>query len=96
VPHCIEKTGGLLHCQTLTPKLLWRHRPTGEKISGTQHSHSHPWDKPAKPPGQTDFHPTKKKQKKKELNNKNELKRIMQQKGQGALSAPEKGGKANS
>jgi hypothetical protein len=43
------------------------------------------------------FTPQKKnKKRKKELNNKNELKRIMQQKGQGALSAPEKGGKANS
>jgi hypothetical protein len=41
-------------------------RPTGEQISGTQYSHSHPWDKPEEATEQTDPPPCKKKK----LNNK--------------------------
>jgi hypothetical protein len=33
--------------QMPAPNLLWRHKTTGEKISGTWYSHSYPWDKPA-------------------------------------------------
>jgi hypothetical protein len=45
-PHYTEKTGGLPHHQTPAPNLLGRCRPTGEQISGTQYSHSYPWNKP--------------------------------------------------
>jgi hypothetical protein len=48
-------------------------RPTGEQISGTLYSNSHPRDKPAYPPGHINPHPAKKKKKKdtkKILNNK--------------------------
>jgi hypothetical protein len=51
----------------MAPNLLGRHGPTGEQISSTQYSHSHLWDKPALPSGQTDLYPTKKNKK---LNNK--------------------------
>jgi hypothetical protein len=61
-----------------------RHRPTDEQISGMWYSHSHPWDKPADPPGQTDPHPTKN-----WIINK-ELKRTWNREWS-ALSAPEKG-----
>jgi hypothetical protein len=44
-PHHTEKPGGLLHCQMPASNLLGRHRPTGEQISSTWYSHSHPWDK---------------------------------------------------
>jgi hypothetical protein len=33
VPHYTEKTGGLLHCQMLTPNLLGKCKPTDEQIS---------------------------------------------------------------
>jgi hypothetical protein len=44
-PHYTEKTGGLPRHQMLAPNLLGRYRPTGEQISSTWYSHSHPWDK---------------------------------------------------
>jgi hypothetical protein len=40
--------------QTPTPNLLGRCKPIGEQISSMRYSYSHPWDKPAEHPGQTD------------------------------------------
>jgi hypothetical protein len=54
--------------------------------------HNHPWDKPAKPPGQSDPRPTKNKN---WIINK-ELKSNTQHKEQGAHSTPEKRGRARS
>jgi hypothetical protein len=71
------------------PNLLGRCRPTGELISSMWYSHSYPWDKSTQLPGQNDTHSAKKKKKKK-LNNTQGMKRNTQQRGQGALSAPEK------
>jgi hypothetical protein len=48
----------------LAPNLLGRCRPTGEQINSTWYFHSHSWDKPAKPPGQTDPRPAKRKKSK--------------------------------
>jgi hypothetical protein len=78
IPRYTEKPGGLLHCQKLTPNLLERHRPTGEQISNTRYSYSHPWNKPEESLGQTDLRPTKKKEK---LNNKQGTEKDMQQRG---------------
>jgi hypothetical protein len=44
-PHYTEKPGRLPCHQTPAPNLLGRCRPTGEQISSTWYSHSHPWDK---------------------------------------------------
>jgi hypothetical protein len=55
---------------------------------------SHSWYKAAWPPGQIELLPCKKK--KKNLNNKQGTKKNMQQRGRGAVSAAEKGGKARS
>jgi hypothetical protein len=58
-PHYTENPGELPCHQTLAPNLLGKPRPTGEQISGMWYSHSHPWNKPAEPPRQTDPCPTK-------------------------------------
>jgi hypothetical protein len=67
-------------------KPAWRHRPKGEQTSGTQFSHSHPWDKPAEPPGQTDLCPTKK------LNNKQGTEKEHIAEGTGCSEHTEGGG----
>jgi hypothetical protein len=54
MPHYTEKQGGILCRQTPTPNLLGRCKPIGEQISSMRYSYSHPWDKPAEHPGQTD------------------------------------------
>jgi hypothetical protein len=54
MPYYTEKPGVILHRQVPVPNLLGRCRPTGEQISCTGYSHSHPWDKPAQTPGQID------------------------------------------
>jgi hypothetical protein len=47
-PCYIEKTGGLPCCQTPpAPNVLGRCGPTGERISTTWYSHSHPLERPA-------------------------------------------------
>jgi hypothetical protein len=68
-------------------------RPTGEKISIKKYSHSHPWDKPAKPPEQTDSLAPQKNTK---LNSKQGTEKEHTTEGQGALRAPEKGVEARS
>jgi hypothetical protein len=86
MPHYIEKTGGLPCSQMPAPNLLGRCRPTGEQISGMWYSTATPGINQHSPLDRLTSIPQKK-----NLDNEQRTEKNTQQRGQGTLSAPEKG-----